>query len=349
MTRPYLICATPRSGSTFLCNALQQTGYAGSPTEYFLPRIKAAYMEVWEDTCPFSFASHLLANEATSNGIFGAKVMYPCLDTFLAELNTHSEVSAENEALLMEQAFPGLRWIFIERRDRIRQAISVVKAQSTGVWHRVDDHQLGSRGVDPRHREIGVTRVLREVQKIKNLNHLWEDFFSRNDLVPYRVCYEELVDDYDASVRKILDFIGLDNYQSLTVRPARTEKLADSETEKWVNKVQRNRRWESFWLFAYRIKKLVRKITQKFFVRKKTAGIEPHLQRIRHSKRIIEDFEIILQFNPNSLATRTVLGIHHERLNQIDQAKSQYRQVLSQDPKFLPVIHRMAHLSSKPD
>src|SRR5919204_6001172 len=34
-SRSYLICATPRSGSTLLCEALKSTGVAGVPDEYF--------------------------------------------------------------------------------------------------------------------------------------------------------------------------------------------------------------------------------------------------------------------------------------------------------------------------
>src|SRR5919197_6386428 len=31
----YLVCATPRSGSTLLCQLLERTGVAGRPDEYF--------------------------------------------------------------------------------------------------------------------------------------------------------------------------------------------------------------------------------------------------------------------------------------------------------------------------
>ena len=34
-TRSYLVCATPRSGSTLLCEGLESTGVAGRPREYF--------------------------------------------------------------------------------------------------------------------------------------------------------------------------------------------------------------------------------------------------------------------------------------------------------------------------
>ena len=35
MSPAYLVCATPRSGSTLLCEALKGTGVAGRPEEYF--------------------------------------------------------------------------------------------------------------------------------------------------------------------------------------------------------------------------------------------------------------------------------------------------------------------------
>src|SRR5436190_15977397 len=53
----YLICATPRSGSTLLCEALTNTGVAGFPKEYFetlkdtgLPRRPMEYFETWDNT-----------------------------------------------------------------------------------------------------------------------------------------------------------------------------------------------------------------------------------------------------------------------------------------------------------
>src|SRR5689334_21863304 len=33
--RAFLVCATPRSGSTLVCQALKKTGVAGRPEEYF--------------------------------------------------------------------------------------------------------------------------------------------------------------------------------------------------------------------------------------------------------------------------------------------------------------------------
>lgn len=106
-TRSYLVCATPRSGSTLLCEALLATGVAGRPREYFealketgLPRRPREYFwglrspevirllphdvnidhtaernETWERE---NYRRHLdwaLREGTTPNGVFGAKVM----------------------------------------------------------------------------------------------------------------------------------------------------------------------------------------------------------------------------------------------------------------------------------
>src|SRR4051794_11021098 len=52
----YLVCATPRSGSTLLCELLTSTGVAGRPAEYFeelratsLPRQAREYFTGFDD------------------------------------------------------------------------------------------------------------------------------------------------------------------------------------------------------------------------------------------------------------------------------------------------------------
>src|SRR4029078_3909620 len=51
-TKAYLVCATPRSGSTLLCEMLRETGRAGAPLEHFeilrhssLPRQPREYFD----------------------------------------------------------------------------------------------------------------------------------------------------------------------------------------------------------------------------------------------------------------------------------------------------------------
>src|SRR5580700_5621827 len=113
----YLVCATPRSGSTLLCYALNETGVAGHPEEYFealsrsgLPRRPHEYFDphrhaniverlafrempdgmakpnpLWHPDTYDQYLAWALAEGTTPNGVFGAKLMWGYLGDF-AEL-----------------------------------------------------------------------------------------------------------------------------------------------------------------------------------------------------------------------------------------------------------------------
>src|SRR6266576_2925028 len=44
----YIICATPRSGSSLLCEALTNTGVAGKPKEYFGAHEQIVWERMWD-------------------------------------------------------------------------------------------------------------------------------------------------------------------------------------------------------------------------------------------------------------------------------------------------------------
>jgi LPS sulfotransferase NodH len=125
----YLVCATPRSGSTLLCEGLKATGVAGRPEEYFeadprtgRPRTPADFLAGLDDQEaqlligsaqspePPAYSSlfdverhedHLARVRAwgtTANGVFGAKVMWGHVD--------------DPGAL-----FPGASYVWVRRRD----------------------------------------------------------------------------------------------------------------------------------------------------------------------------------------------------------------------------------------
>ena len=159
----YLVCATERSGSTLLCELLAGTGVAGRPEEYFeflnasgrvrQPReyfADAADPSILELLAPARaaaagaspWAERLAAARergTTPNGVFGAKMMWAYLGDFLA----HGEPE--------EQLGP-LRWVHVERRDTLAQAISLWRAVQTAQW-RAEDRDADGRARLPRRRD----------------------------------------------------------------------------------------------------------------------------------------------------------------------------------------------------
>jgi trehalose 2-sulfotransferase len=164
--RSYLVCATPRSGSTLVCHALAETGIAGKPEEYFeallhsgRPRRPEEYFLGVEDQ---SIRDHLgersVANEnpprsplwsraaydrylewvseagTTPNGIFGAKLMWGYLGDFVSLLRNVPSYRDLPLAELLPTVFPEVTFVRVVRANKLRQAVSLWKAVQTATW-----------------------------------------------------------------------------------------------------------------------------------------------------------------------------------------------------------------------
>jgi LPS sulfotransferase NodH len=164
--RSYLVCATPRSGSTLVCHALEETGVAGRPEEYFealrhsgRPRRPEEYFVGAEDP---SIRDHLgergVGNEppprsplwsraaydrylewafeagTTPNGVFGAKLMWGYLGEFVSLLRNVPAYRDIPLAELLPTVFPELTFVRVVRANKVRQAVSLWKAVQTATW-----------------------------------------------------------------------------------------------------------------------------------------------------------------------------------------------------------------------
>jgi LPS sulfotransferase NodH len=164
--RSYIVCATPRSGSTLVCHALEETGVAGRPEEYFealrhsgRPRRPEEYFVGVEDP---SIRDHLgeravgseptprsplwsraaydryleWAFEAgtTPNGVFAAKLMWGYFGDFVSLLRNVPAYRDVPLAELLPTVFPDLTFVRVLRANKVRQAVSLWKAVQTATW-----------------------------------------------------------------------------------------------------------------------------------------------------------------------------------------------------------------------
>src|ERR1700730_3110376 len=161
-TCSYLVCATPRSGSTLLCEALTNTGLAGRPKEYFealkasgQPRQPKEYFTELEDpelarildevpqlvSPPHSittdypiYLTRVLEEGTTPNGVFGAKMMWGYFGDFLAHLHDIPTYGQMRVPELLATIFPNLHYLLVTRMDKVRQAVSLWRAIQTWTW-----------------------------------------------------------------------------------------------------------------------------------------------------------------------------------------------------------------------
>lgn len=255
----YLVCATPRSGSTLLCEVLKDTGVAGRPEEFFearsatgLPPHPGDYLEnlprtgagIRDDTTPPrapehsslrglpSYRHHLIRTfrlGATDNGVFGAKLMWrhlPDLQRLAGELPEYAGLDLYE---LLEQLFDHPRYVWVTRRDKVRQAVSLWRALQTRSWRMGPDGE--KRDVELRYRFEGIDHL---VGSLRSDDERWQEFFDRHRVSPLRMVYEDdLEPDPAGAASAVLRYIGVRvprHWQPHKV----LERQADALSDQWV-------------------------------------------------------------------------------------------------------------------
>ena len=213
----YLVCSIPRSGSSLLCELLAGTGVAGAPAEFFHPDKMAVLRERWAVATLDEYMRELLARKTTPNGVFGAKAHWGQYKPLFGD--------SDPRAVL-----PQPRLVFITRRDRLRQAISWVRALQTRKWAHQDRPMVERPAVfDQEHITQKLGRVSREEE-------VWESLFDRHGIVPQRVVYEEFVEAQEETVRAVLETLGIDVPADLHVPPPVLDRQADEVSDEWVER-----------------------------------------------------------------------------------------------------------------
>jgi trehalose 2-sulfotransferase len=272
----YLICATPRSGSTLLSDALGRTGIAGYPAEHFEvlletghPRRPRDYFQrsndpaVWallddpafrdvlggnggrsaEDPPsddiswrPPDFGELLnraLEKGTTPNGVFGTKIMWFYFRDFVRLARRSGREDVE-PCEVPASVFPNVRrYVWIRRRDTLRQAVSLWKALQTQRWRRDSDEDVGGRDL-----RFSFTAIDHLKLRIDEHNAAWEGFFEDCGVEMARVVYEDLVEDYQGTMLRLLGEIGINIPEGFAMENPRMKHQANEHSEEWVRRYE---------------------------------------------------------------------------------------------------------------
>ena len=230
--RCYVVCAVPRSGSNLLTDGLHATRQAGRPKQFFLEKFEADYGAKHGLDPAKNYAGYvrgIISAKTTPNEVFGFKLMSWYLDDFLSRLReTRAFGDAETVDLkLLQNAFPRLKFVHVFRRNKLRQALSTARALQTGLW-KVQKGKTIQR--EPQFDAELIEQCLKEGQRQEKA---WECFFQRIGVNPFRVEYEKLCQDYEGTIRAVLDFLRISLPRCTRIGPPVTVRQADDISRAW--------------------------------------------------------------------------------------------------------------------
>jgi len=227
----YIIAATPRSGSYLLCEALERTGVAGMPHEY----APVDESQSWRKH--YGFASHLEYFYqfrklcTTPNGITGCKLMWSQLAGLSTDVTRYVGMRRESDLERLEFFLGRVGFVRLVRRDRLRQAISLIRAMQTEVWSSryatAEDSPLA------RYDREAITWAL---AKLSREYSLWQAFIANSGRPMIEIAYEDFSSDYRQGAAAVLEFLGFDSIKVSGLLPPQLRQQRDELTEKWVQR-----------------------------------------------------------------------------------------------------------------
>jgi len=234
----YAICSTPRTGSNLLCEILREQGI-GVPMEYFHPtrhmpdiakqhRLVDEYIEseIFESVLPGleengdfllrDYIRVIKSHRTSPNGFFGFKAHW-------------SQFKYLKNRCDLNREFPGIKWIYIDRDNKVAQAVSFSKAACLKQW----DSSTKTRNkliYDGEHIEGCINSML---SGEKN----WLNWFDQNQINPIRIRYEKLISSPNEIVKKLLMSLGVDNHEiNIDLENLRIKSQHDETNKQWIEK-----------------------------------------------------------------------------------------------------------------
>jgi trehalose 2-sulfotransferase len=238
MSLAYVICTSPRTGSTLLCKGLAGTGRAGAPAEFFDHRSEVTeyWMRRYSISTEAEFASNIIAATTTPNGVFGTKLhwttlldMHRALRASFAPRVTEPQDRSLNELLRLR--FSEVRYIWLRRRNKVAQGISHFRAYRSGVWESPQGQPLGPTGTQASV-EFDSGLIDHCINSAQKYDREWEAYFRRRGIVPMQLFYEDFINAYDQNLRTVLAFLDIPHIDLPNAVP-QLERLADATSLRW--------------------------------------------------------------------------------------------------------------------
>lgn len=249
--RAYIICTSPRSGSTLLCHLLRATGVAGYPQSHF----HRPDLQDWLNSYGLDrggYDTHLDAlRAALSAGIARGKGQG---DLFALRLQRHSFPYFMNQLGLLfpdlpndrariETAFGRCQFIHLTRENKLDQAISYVKADQTGLWHKGPDGREIERLAPPADPVYDASAITTQYDEFIQMDRAWRLWFDAQNIQPLRITYDALSADPFGVRAQVLDVLGV-TYAAPVDEIPPVAKLADATNAEWARRYLEQRKTE---------------------------------------------------------------------------------------------------------
>lgn len=221
-----MLASTPRCGSHFLGHSLMDNGECGVPLEYLNPKSVRNWSKRFSTESRSELFTHFVQNRTTPNGRFCFKAHWTQFRPF------SNRITKLTRGLGLDNI------IFIQRRDILRQSISLVIAKQTGAWI--------SGAPEKKVAKYDYEEIVKAAKSIVSQNGAWKQYIQeQNDVPTYEVFYEDLVSAEREEFTRITEFLRLSRPLK---PPKRTEIQRNNRSKDWYDLFLKDLKSNDSWI-----------------------------------------------------------------------------------------------------
>ena len=219
---------------------MRSAGGLGCPLEYLHRGFRPALAKRWRALDLQSYVEAVHRHRTESNGVLSIKLFWQDIEEVAHERapgrfpppgTTPPEVATEQRyrdlSALVTELFPHPEFVYLERQDRVRQAVSAVVASQTGLWRSIPGVGRQQAAAKP---QYDYDRIAGMIGFADYCHAHWRRFFAVNGIAPCRLTYEDLSADFEGTCGRLCATLGATS----VARTHRMRRQADATSEAMV-------------------------------------------------------------------------------------------------------------------
>jgi LPS sulfotransferase NodH len=218
-----------------LCDGILQTEAMGYPAEYFSVAHATYYKRLigTERARDYNIVfDYILRLGVTPNGVFSAKILFHQLATVGENFSRSNSYLDLRPMQIIDRLAVDPHYVYLVRRDKLRQAISYYRAIQSGIWW---EFEGGRRRESPKlpydHAIISFW-----VQVMTGWETAWVNELAQLERPLLELDYDDVIADYSGAMAQVHDLLGLPVGPNVSnIRP-KLQKQSDGTTDEWVER-----------------------------------------------------------------------------------------------------------------
>jgi trehalose 2-sulfotransferase len=169
-----------------------------------------------------------------ATNVFGLRLMREYLED-LATILDQIFPGLSSDVQRFERAFGNILYIHLSRENKLAQAVSLVKAKQSGLWHISPNGTEIERLGAPRDLKYDFWLIQQQLINLEAFDVAWNKWFEQQDVTLLRVRYETLDKEPAKILSQICDALGVEAPKAEPIRPG-LAKLADDVSVDWMRR-----------------------------------------------------------------------------------------------------------------